>query len=112
MAEASAWLPGVEVFESAEPLPVPFFMRREDSQEGAIANIPHDPAGLRPSPLALPTGPRMDCMYWSVKEAAAYFGVSEDTIRRMIAAEELEHVRLRGAIRIPKGARPRPIVAA
>lgn len=41
----------------------------------------------------------------NVKEAAYWLDVSEDTIRRMVAAGQLEHVRVRRTIRIPK---PRP----
>lgn len=51
-------------------------------------------------------------MFWSVKEAADHFGVHEDTVRAMVRDEELEHIRVRGCIRIPKGARPRPVRAA
>lgn len=51
------------------------------------------------------------CMYYSVKEAAAVYGVHEDTIRRMCHDGEIDHLRLRGAIRIPKDARPRPAAA-
>jgi excisionase family DNA binding protein len=41
-------------------------------------------------------------MYWSVFEAAVFYGVSERTIRRAVSRGVLEHVRIGSAIRIPK----------
>ncbi|KFA86692.1 helix-turn-helix domain-containing protein [Archangium violaceum] len=40
--------------------------------------------------------------FWDVDETAVYFGVSTWTIRRMVKAGRLLHVRVNGAIRIYK----------
>lgn len=42
------------------------------------------------------------------KETAHRLGVSDRTVRRMVRDGELEHVRVRRCIRIPRGALPRP----
>jgi excisionase family DNA binding protein len=40
--------------------------------------------------------------YWSVFDAAVFYGVSTWTIRRMVKSGELLHTRVRGSIRIPR----------
>lgn len=40
--------------------------------------------------------------FWTVFDAAVYYGVSQDTVRRMVRDKEIVYERVRGAIRIPK----------
>jgi excisionase family DNA binding protein len=49
---------------------------------------------------------QLPCCMLSIKEYAYVNGISERTVRRLIADAELPHVRFRAAIRIPKDAVP------